>query len=163
MLCDKCKKNQATIHMAEFVSGKRRNIHLCESCMKEAFGGNAANISLEEILGSVIESVKNKAVGRELGSKGLLVCPMCGKNYEEFTPQTALGCPEDYFVFHNHILDLLKPELEEPVHKGKFPSNSHEKTVSQNLRITLTEKLEKALEDEDYEAAASLRDRLRGL
>jgi len=163
MLCDKCGKNQATIHMAEFISGKRRNIHLCESCMKAAFGSNAANLSLEDILGSMIDSVRDKSVGRDLGRKGLLTCPMCGEYYDEFTLKTELGCPEDYFVFHNHILDLLKTNLDEPVHKGKFPTHSHEKTVSVNMRISLTEKLEKALEAEDYEAAANLRDLLRGL
>ncbi|MGE4285011.1 MAG: UvrB/UvrC motif-containing protein [Phycisphaerae bacterium] len=164
MLCDKCGKNQATIHMAEFISGKRRNIHLCEDCMKKAFSSNTTNLSLEDILGSMIDSIRNKTVGRELGKKGLLSCPMCGEHYDEFTMKTELGCPEDYFVFHNHILDLLKTDLDEPVvHKGKFPTHSHEKTVSENMRISLTENLEKALEVEDYEAAANLRDRLRGL
>ena len=32
MLCDKCKKNEATVHIKEFHNGKCKDFHLCNEC-----------------------------------------------------------------------------------------------------------------------------------
>lgn len=42
MLCDNCKKNEATVHMTRVVNGKKSERHLCNACAKqqgEDFGG----------------------------------------------------------------------------------------------------------------------------
>ena len=35
MLCDICKKAEATVHLTQIVEGKMLKVDLCESCAKE--------------------------------------------------------------------------------------------------------------------------------
>ena len=35
MLCDKCNKNKATIHIVKIVNGAKQEMNLCESCAKQ--------------------------------------------------------------------------------------------------------------------------------
>ena len=52
MLCDRCKKNEATIHVKKVLNGKIESMHLCAECAKEkeengvlgAFGFNLAEV-----------------------------------------------------------------------------------------------------------------------
>ena len=32
MLCEICKKNEATIHIQEIIGGQKKSMHLCSSC-----------------------------------------------------------------------------------------------------------------------------------
>ena len=32
MLCEKCKENEATVHMTQFMDGRVGSVHLCEEC-----------------------------------------------------------------------------------------------------------------------------------
>ena len=35
MLCDKCKKNEATVHIKEFHNNKCTDLHLCQECASQ--------------------------------------------------------------------------------------------------------------------------------
>ncbi|WP_161488117.1 UvrB/UvrC motif-containing protein [Sedimentisphaera cyanobacteriorum] len=154
--------------MAEYINGKQREVHFCEKCVQETLSEALNGGSLSEMMGKLIGSVSPEAGGEEKtkspAEQKNYECPVCGETYSGFTRDTLLGCPEDYFVFSNKISDVLSnTEIENPVHSGKLPSKSLEDTVNENIRQTLNIRIEKALENEDYESAAQIRDRLRSL
>ncbi len=71
------------------------------------------------------------------------------------------GCPECYSSFKEEILPLIKNvQRGESEHKGKIPSN----TITTKEKIgMLTEQMDKAAKEEDYERAAQCRDAIREL
>ena len=104
------------------------------------------------------ELIKQKADIKEMSSRS---CPSCGITFREFRAQGLLGCPDDYEAFK----DLLSPLLERahgegPQHVGKVPSYAAPAVKDRARLIKLRRDLEAALQVEDYEAAATLRDQI---
>jgi protein-arginine kinase activator protein McsA len=92
-------------------------------------------------------------------------CPHCGMNWSSFKQAGLMGCPHDYDTFSTKMLPLLKRAQEGATsHIGKVPArrktpDTEQRIVSQRLR----RELQKAIDAENYEEAAQLRDQLRQL
>ena len=107
MLCDKCKKNEATVHIKEFHNGKCTDIHLCDECAKT--DENAPNIpgigfNLAEVLFNV-GKLANKISGQPPApQEDKTVCPVCAWTPEKIRQHNGkLGCPACYQTFDKLI------------------------------------------------------------
>ena len=60
MLCEKCQKNEATMHMIKVVNGETKEHHYCEKCVKE--NGIESPISLQDIFQGFL-NIGNNAKG----------------------------------------------------------------------------------------------------
>ena len=90
-------------------------------------------------------------------------CPVCGFSQADFKKTGRLGCSECYVTFADGMGSLLKAMHKGTEHVGKFPQRA-QRTVALNHRMrALTENLQKAVADENYETAASLRDEIKQL
>jgi protein arginine kinase activator len=93
-----------------------------------------------------------------------LVCEVCGISFAEFREHQLLGCPNDYKAFE----DVLAPMLEHAHegasrHTGKVPADAAADERRQNDLLRLRGQLKDAVNQEDYEKAAALRDRIKDL
>lgn len=157
--CDSCGKRKATVHLTEIVDGTPTKKHLCEECYGEQ--EDLPELSPSHVFTQLIEAVAPEL--KELSSK---TCPECGTNYLEFRQTMKLGCPHDYEVFDKALEQLLERIHGAVEHVGKVPGSMtgargwQDDAVSGRLEI-LQRKMEKAVEKEDYEKAAKLRDQIR--
>jgi protein arginine kinase activator len=106
------------------------------------------------------------AVRREKGEAGdPVACPECGMNWTTFKQSGLMGCKHDYELYEMKLLPLLKRAQEgASQHVGKVPHAR--KTAAGDRQMTtmrLERELRKAVDAENYEQAASLRDQLRKL
>jgi protein arginine kinase activator len=90
-------------------------------------------------------------------------CPNCGLTYQNFRKLGRLGCSECYEAFKKELGPLLKRIHGSDRHVGKVPLKGG-KTIRdtrtlQDLRI----QLEKAIQMEEFEEAAKLRDKIKEL
>ncbi len=100
MLCEKCNKRVATIHLIKLINGEKSEVRLCESCAKEISDislvgslGSIDEISIPNILGGFFESIdKNKP------NKIEVICKKCGLTYSQFKASGQLGCDECYIM-----------------------------------------------------------------
>ena len=83
--------------------------------------------------------------------------------FAEFRNAGRLGCPHDYEEFRNELLPLLENIHDETRHTGKFPRRAPDSTERQTQMIELRKTLKQAIDVEDYELAARLRDQIRTL
>jgi protein arginine kinase activator len=91
-------------------------------------------------------------------------CPHCGFSLEHFRKEPRLGCPFDYDVFEKQLLPLIEKAHEGGTrHQGKTPSKVPTETKKQIELSTLRSQLEEAVQREDYETAADLRDKINEL
>jgi len=91
-------------------------------------------------------------------------CPHCGFTLDQFRKDAVLGCPYDYEVFEKPLLFLIKKAHDgKTVHCGKVPSKAEAGTKKQIKLLRLRQKLEAAVQSEDYELAAELRDKINRL
>ena len=156
MLCQRCNKNEATIHITEVSNGEHQESHLCEQCA-EANGTMVKNpATINQLLSSLIMAHSGAT---ELAG---LTCPECGISFLEFRQQGLLGCPNDYEVFSQPLDDLLVrvhgPDIH---HVGKVPTRGGSEQKKNMELLRLRRDLAKAVESEQYEEAARLRDRLK--
>jgi protein arginine kinase activator len=90
-------------------------------------------------------------------------CPGCGTTLFQISKEKRCGCSECYSVFRRELKRKVKKELGVNFHKGKYPKRLKTyKTCLFDLRI-LKEKLKMAVNHEDYESAAVLRDKIKFL
>jgi len=160
MQCQICQKNEATVHLTEIADGLRSEMHLCEHCAQEEGIAVKSHVPINELLSSLLatQPSDDELLGR---SEQKIVCPHCGFTLDQFAKEAVLGCPYDYEVFEKSLLPLIeKAHNGKTTHCGKVPSKTSEDTKKEILLCTLRKQLEAAVQNEDYELAAKLRDKI---
>ena len=99
---------------------------------------------------------------KELG----ITCDQCGITWAEFRQSGLLGCSHDYDQFEKDLTPLLQRAHEGATHHtGKVPTRTGATGVPRKRKTIDVTKLKKeltgALEGEDYERAAKLRDAIK--
>jgi protein arginine kinase activator len=159
MLCQKCKKRTATVHLTEIINNEKCEKHLCEQCAAQ--DGVTGGKVQEPINQLVAKFVLAQSETRELSQ---LACPECGMTFLQFRNGGLLGCPNDYDVFREPLAGLLGKAHEGRLqHVGKIPGGRENKHKRQHELMKLRHELQDAVDMEDYERAATLRDKIKGL
>ncbi len=159
MLCDVCKQNVATVHLTQIVSQETKKIDLCEACSKEKGVDDPTGFSIADLLLGLGAS---QELEKSAGGKGL-TCPHCSFTQADFKKAGRLGCSECYQLFNDGLETLLKTMHKGTRHVGKVPQ-IYQQTQDLGEKLKhLQKKLEKAIADEKFEIAASLRDEVRHL
>ena len=158
MLCQHCKKNEANMHMKRIINGSATEIHLCSDCARslgygDSLGGFGLGFSdiFSELLGRTEKTLSGNA----------LRCSLCGKSFEDIAESGRVGCAECYTTFYDKLLPTLRKIHGKTTHQGKSPSNiSTTRATKGNDVEQLKAALKNAVEREDFELAAKLRDEI---
>ncbi|MFP4363424.1 MAG: UvrB/UvrC motif-containing protein [Spirochaetia bacterium] len=161
MKCDICNEKDAVIHIQQIIGSEEHEMHLCSECAKEkgiSATNNDIDFSLSQLLTGLIEGpIKQpqKNIKKE--------CPFCGKSYGEFRKSKKAGCPECYAVFSEEVAKYLDRMDVLPKHKGKFPKKMEAYRNYLQVREAMEEELQAAIDKEQYEEAAVIRDKIRDM
>lgn len=170
MICQECQKEQATVHMMKYINGQTVERHLCEACARKegmSFGNDFLNpfgtFSVNNLLSGLMEAGLSTEGGPKRTEASQDRCPQCGQSYMHFHRSGRLGCAGCYQAFHARLQPLLRQVHGATVHRGKVPLRSG-KAVQLRRRVDdLKAQMQKAIEAEQFEAAAQLRDEIRSL
>jgi protein arginine kinase activator len=163
MLCQACKKSEATIHLTEISNGKRAEMHLCQAWAVEQGIAAKGQMSLNELLSSLLAAAPSDDVNYA-DLEADTVCPACGETLDQFRKDALLGCPDDYEVFEKVLAPLIEKAHDgATTHTGKVPQRAPHATVKQSKKLSLKQQLAEAVKAEDYETAAKLRDEISEL
>ena len=157
--CQSCQKNPATVHLTEILKGKKREIHLCEECAAKKGVAFKSGFSIQDLLSGLAGS----AAAQEMAKMQQIKCPICGLSYLDFRQHGRLGCATDYTVFKEGLLPLLEKIHGSVEHLGKVPTKSGESREKGRELMELRQALKQAVDHEDYEQAAKVRDRIRAI
>jgi len=159
---DKCQRcgGHATFHVTEIINGKKVEKHLCEKCAVQEGMGIVQAGSISDMLEKFILEPAVKLKGGQENPK----CDVCGITFDEVRRSGRLGCPVDYDAFEK----LLEPMLERAQgganhHTGKVPRRAKVDQKKQNALLRLRAELKGAVATEDYERAATIRDKIKEL
>ncbi|MCM8765552.1 MAG: UvrB/UvrC motif-containing protein [Candidatus Omnitrophica bacterium] len=161
MLCDICGKKQATVHVTEIINNQITEMHLCEDCAREKSIQMEQQFGVSDLLAGIAD------LGTTLGEKTKeelkLKCNNCGMTYEDFKKIGRLGCSECYVAFRKNLVPLLKRIHGSIQHLGKAPLKIIKEVKRKSEIDILKEKLQEAIQREEFEEAARLRDKIREL
>ena len=155
-LCDLCGKSEATMEVSQLdKDGKVTEISVCAGCARQR--GFTEVEKLKAGVAEIIAELKNRV--DEGDTK--LVCGNCGMSYAEFKRQGRLGCAECYVSFHDELVPLIRRIHGAVQHVGRTASGGRKQAqVKMNVQ-KIREALTGAIQAEDYEKAAALRDQLK--
>lgn len=170
MLCDRCQKRDAKILYTEIINGTKKEQHLCEECAADytSFQMEKPILNSELTLGDLLSTLLDNysSVGRVPGDKKQdITCYKCGTSYEDFLQKGRFGCSDCYRSFHSQLSKSLKGIQGAEVHTGKRPkgyvttTDRIVKDFTEGERLAL--KLQEAIEKEEFEEAARLRDLIK--
>ncbi|HEU4962496.1 MAG TPA: UvrB/UvrC motif-containing protein [Bacilli bacterium] len=187
MLCQECNQREATVHFTKIVNGDKKEVHLCEPCARDkgdfmmkdisegfaqgfgqGFPQNFANgFSFNNLLGSLLGFEPGKfggATGNSQTQQTGQRCDTCGLSYQQFAQVGRFGCAECYHHFANRLEPMIRRIHGGATHHtGKVPQRTggliRKKKEIDNLRRDLQTKIQQ----EQFEEAAVLRDRIRQL
>lgn len=160
--CDNCGETGAVVHLTQIVNNEMFTTHLCERCAAEKgleASAVPSNFPLSDFLAQMGEG--DLPTDPELADA---TCSFCGLTFADFRETGRLGCPHCYSIFDGHLRGLLRRIHGGTQHVGKVylppdPSASERQKRLEGLR----RKLDRAVESEDFERAARLRDEIRAL
>lgn len=160
MRCNSCNEREAVVHLTSIVDSAVTQVHLCERCAAEK--GVETTVSLPTTpLGALIKAAQQQLPGPVRDGA---TCTVCGLTLKEFRATGRLGCQSCYGAFEQPLKDLLKRVHASAVHMGRrYEPPRPEAQQRQNSLLELRAALKRAIEEEQFEKAASLRDQIRGL
>jgi len=154
MLCCICKEREAKVHLTQIQGDKMQKVDLCEECAKQKGVDDAQGFSLADLLLGL-------GASQEFEQSADLKCPKCGFTQADFKKAGRLGCADCYVTFAEGLEGLLKTMHKGTRHVGKVPQVLQQsRDLADRLKV-LHKKLSKAVEEENFEQAALLRDEIR--
>lgn len=161
MDCDNCGSGDAVIHLTQIVNNEMTTSHLCEACasakgLETAEG--SSNFPLTDFLAQMGETDSVPSASSETA------CSFCGLTFAAFRETGRLGCPHCYASFEPHLRNLLRRIHGGTQHVGKVYLPPDPTATEREKRLEgLKRKLQRAVDSEDFERAAELRDQIRTL
>ncbi|MGO9309721.1 MAG: UvrB/UvrC motif-containing protein [Spirochaetia bacterium] len=160
MKCEICGLKDAVIHIRQIQKDLVHELHICEECAQEKglIREEDSELPIANLLSGLLEG---KDVTGAVEVKD--ACPRCGLKASDFRKQGKLGCPECFRAFEKDVRSIISQMAARPRHTGKVPRSM---VVEQGEGVGhegLRDELREAVEREEYELAAQLRDRLREL
>lgn len=161
--CDHCGSADAVVHLTQIVNNEMSTCHLCEKCA--AAKGlettpEPVNFPLTDFLAQMGGEGEERDDPQDSGE----ACLFCGLTFRDFRETGRLGCPQCYETFSAHLHALLRRIHGGTQHVGKvyLPPDPTASEMEKRLEA-LRRKLERAVDAEDFERAAELRDQIRAL
>ena len=181
MLCEKCKKNEATFYYHENVNGNQKNYRLCADCAKEleksgelkawdkvqedpfeGFGKLFTNPfkQMDKLFSGLFGAPA--LTGGISQTKGQKQCS-CGMTLRDFLDEGMAGCPDCYSTFEEELEPTVRRIHGKSAHEGRIPTKFRGKMDTRKKIEQLEKERSEAVRLENYERAAEIRDQLNEL
>lgn len=162
MLCQLCQKRTANVHFTQIVNNNKVELYICEQCANER--GQTTFISPLD-LGNFLSGFlgKGSTASYAAAPQPDVVCDVCGMSFEDFRKIGKIGCSNCYKVFGDRLKPIIKRLHGNAEHTGKMPAGFSNRIMATREIEKLKESLNKAIQEEEYEKAAQLRDKIKAI
>jgi len=157
MLCQVCKVNEATVRYTEIVNNSVTEIHMCQKCAQLEDKVIGTDSPLPGMFAAHDEADEPSVTEAEVAQK----CSTCGHSLGDILAGGRVGCAECYTTFVGKLAPLIKKVHGASQHVGKVPSGKGEGLRVRTELLRYRSQLRSAIDVEDYEEAARLRDIIR--
>ncbi len=137
-------------------TGRSSEIEVCADCArKQGF------VEAEQVKSNVGQVLAEMKASRTAADERRMVCTRCGLTFAQFKRTGRLGCANCYDSFREKLEPLVRRLHNSVQHVGKTVGPGRTEAQKKLTVRRLNAELAKAIEQEDYERAAQLRDQLR--
>lgn len=161
MLCQSCGKNQANTHIKRIVNGELTEFMLCDKCAAKLGYSNIFDgfgFDFDNLLGSFFAN--NESSFLPTNNKR---CDFCGASLNDISNTGKVGCAKCYDVFFDQLMPSIKRIHGNTKHSGKYASTAGKESIIKNKIKLLNERMKMAINQQNFEEAAKIRDELKDL
>jgi protein arginine kinase activator len=159
VLCEHCKEREGVFTVTSVVAGESRKIFLCEKCAAER--GVQPDPAPKPQITQLLQKLQQPPAA---GPRDQGRCDFCSATLGDFRATGRLGCPRCYAAFEPALRDLLRRVHGSARHVGRaYELPQRDELERQTAVGELRAQLKRAIEAEQFELAADIRDRLRVL
>jgi protein arginine kinase activator len=159
MLCEHCKERDAVVNLTKIKDNTVTHQHLCERCAAEQGVETSVAQPKTSALTDFLQAVNQQAAAAP-GDQA--ACHFCGATARDFRQSGRVGCARCYGAFERSLRELLRRLHNATRHTGRRYVPPAAELVEQAGQVDqLRDRLQRAIEAEQFELAAELRDRLR--
>lgn len=161
MICDDCRERDAVVQYTAVKDNNVVQLHLCEQCAAERGVETTVNTLPKHPLGEFLNQVQQQVAITPADNTR---CTFCGSTMADFRATGRWGCARCYSQFEVGIRELLRRVHGHARHIGKAYHVPRSETIERSAVLgELREKLRRAIDNEQFEQAAELRDRIKGM
>ncbi len=158
MNCSHCGMQAGVIEVRYMAGAYERTLYLCESCARSQ--GIHTDHIREPQASDLYASLLSPGTGMEIEDPDFDQCSGCGTSWAQLRRSGEAGCERCYSVFAGEIARMLALQPHETFHRGSLPDSLETFRTLIVDRENLKERLRRAVEHEEFERAATLRDEL---
>lgn len=159
MLCDSCRERDAVVHLTTIEDNAVHQLHLCDRCAA-ARGVDTPAAVPKHPLGEFLAAQQQGSSSVTDGVR----CTFCNTTMGDFRATGRWGCARCYSNFELAIRELLRRVHGNHRHVGRSYHAPRSETLERAAVLgELKDRLRRAVESEQFELAADLRDRIRVL
>ena len=158
-MCQKCGKRPADVHFKQIINGNVHEEYLCSQCasLNTTGFGFGFDKSAENIFDALFSG------GSATAARSRRTCPLCGATARDIHGSGRAGCAKCYEVFREELGASAYRIHGGAKHVGRAPGNHKEEMERQAKIDALKREQAKAIEEQNYERAAELRDEIKSL
>ncbi|GEK35477.1 UvrB/UvrC motif-containing protein [Kurthia sibirica] len=168
MICENCKQRPATVTVTHTRNGEHYAKHYCDVCSEEIGYAKTASedtqpMSIAQIFSSWfgIPDWSTDTPESTIENQSDIQCANCHMTYQQFLQQGKFNCPHCYETFSQQLPQVFKRMHNGATkHIGKVPSGLQESYQLKKEIENLRQMMKIAIQDENFEEAASLRDKI---
>ena len=161
MKCNRCNKNEATTYYKQSINGITKEYMLCPECAHEMKLDISDDFSPFKLFGNAFGfsgSTPSVALQKH--------CTLCNSTFDDIVRSGKVGCAECYKVFEKE----LRPSIRRIHGNVKYIPNQNDTVqdkdgINKGKQESETDKLKAelkiAIENEEYEKAALIRDKIK--
>ncbi len=165
MQCQRCGERPAVIHLTTIVDNTHTEQHLCEACAVAQGIQTEATLAKFPI-GNFLATLGSGTATAQPTTDAEQRCSACGATLQDFRDSGRLGCSVCYDAFGASLRMLLRRIHGSSRHVGEPYASPLGMDVPPEGEpaaevAALREQLQRAVEAENFELAARLRDEIR--
>ncbi|HEY4215921.1 MAG TPA: UvrB/UvrC motif-containing protein [Gemmatimonadaceae bacterium] len=156
MLCENCRERDAVVYLTSIENNAVHQLHLCEQCAAER-GVETTVATPKHPLAEFLHQQVPAPI-----SGDVVRCSFCNTTMADFKATGRWGCARCYTNFEAGIRELLRRVHGNHRHIGRSYRPPMSETMERGAVLgELKDRLRRAIESEQFEVAADLRDRIR--
>ncbi|MCZ0703507.1 protein arginine kinase activator [Natronobacillus azotifigens] len=168
MDCEVCHERPATLHLTNFINGKKTEVHVCQHCAQEKgyLETDEETYSIHDLLSGLFNFNSTFTNHQESNTQEAThkVCKHCGISYQQFAKIGKFGCGECYREFSEHLNPIFRRvHSGNTVHRGKIPKRQYVNLQKKRLLDDYRKELQRLIEQEKFEEAAEVRDKIKAI
>lgn len=159
MLCDVCRERDASVHLTQAAGGEVTQRHLCAKCAAEQGIETTVTTPPKNVLGEFLQAVQQQASASQADA---VRCTYCSMTLRDFRDTGRLGCSRCYATFEQSLRELFRRVQGSAKHVGRRYVPPAAEVLEKATTIgELRDRLRRAVENEEFEVAATLRDQIK--